>query len=665
MIKIILRATALFGFALLAFIASMQLDVIESSVPVGTQYKVELTVTGSSLDKGRAIAGLDGLADERGLQIDKIVPDPDDFLHGRSLYRFGADAPHSPRPLRWYDPSWHGVMASSSQLQTASLDGSYAVSGDADGIQALRQWATEYGAPISILPQPGWIAMTMAALSYSGAYGALLAIVLLLTAALVTWYASRARGTSLKVLAGATAQRIALDELLRLGSTVLLTATIGAVAAAAVIGIRSGLEYVSAFFQVYLPLAIGLIIFLLMMAALISMVGWPSVIQLASRISPLKSFRKISEATKVLILVCAMLFLPVAINTIGAGADATASSSRWTALKDQLSINNFGVAPGADQAGVIDSAFRDVVADADLGGHVALGFEQPTLSRPDAVDASSGPFDGIYYANPAYLKLFGISLDATSTGSHLEPIAADEIPPSVREAYGSSLQLQLAEPETFDPDSWAPFEVHGYHGEEGFPAVTFEGSARIKTLTNPLVLLVDAPGKAMSAGFLAAATSRTGILFDDRDILTGLLAAHGLADKSTSLDRAADTGLVQLQLLTRTLYFQVAAAVVFLLALAFSCWLSASTWAASRARTLIPLRVSGLSWARILRLRIVWELSVAVVLTTVATFAMSLADASPAVWWTLFVPVGYGILTSALHIDQARRVFRRTVGRNT
>lgn len=660
MITFILRATALFGFALLGFIASMQLDVVESSVPVGTEFKVELAISGSSIAKAAAIDSLDRLADEHNLQIDKIVPDPADYLHGRSLYRFGSNAPTFPEPLRWYDPGWHGLIASSAALQTASLDGSYAVSGDPVGIGALRDWATQNAVPISVLPQPSWLAMTMSALTYSGAYGALLAIALMLIAAIVTWYASRARGTSLKMLAGATTHQIRADDLTRIGATAVLAAVACGIASSGVVWVRSGMEYVVPYLQVYGPLAFALATLFLATAVLISVVSWPSVAQLASRISPLKNFRVVSEAINALLLVCAALFLPVAIHTINDGVEATASASRWAVLKDHLSINNFG-ATGTDSN---DAAFREVVNEADMDGHVALAFEQPRLTGLDGQSVVTAPFDGVYYANPAYLELFGISMDPNSVGPHLTPATSDDVPAALRSAYGATLQLQLAEPDSFDATTWAPYEIYTYVSDEGgkFPGLVFENSARMTDFANPLVILIRTPGRTMSAGFLAAATSRTGVLFDSREDLPTLLAAHGLADKATSIDRAADTGLVQLQLVTRTLYFQVVAAVIFLAALGFSCWLSASTWAASRARTLIPLRVSGLSWARILRRRLSWELVLAAALTAFVASA-AITGTGGTVGWALFIPLGYGLLTTLLHVAHVRRVFHRTIGR--
>lgn len=211
--------------------------------------------------------------------------------------------------------------------------------------------------------------------------------------------------------------------------------------------------------------------------------------------------------------------------------------------------------------------------------------------------------------------------------------------------------------------TWAPFEVYQYHGSEGFPAITFDYSPTIDLLKNPLILVVKNPGKVLDQGFFQAATSQDGVLFSDREKLTSLLIKYHLAAGVTSIDRAADRGLVMLQYQTRTLYFQSAAAVILLVALVFSSWLSASTWAISRARRLVPMRVSGLPWQAILRKRILWEVTLAGVLTLAALAVMVASQVPTAIWWTLTVPLGYGVITTLLHLREVRWVFKQTVRR--
>lgn len=118
-----------------------------------------------------------------------------------------------------------------------------------------------------------------------------------------------------------------------------------------------------------------------------------------------------------------------------------------------------------------------------------------------------------------------------------------------------------------------------------------------------------------------------------------------------------------LQYQTRTLYFQLGASVILLVALVFSSWLSASTWAISRVRRLVPMRVSGLPWQAILRKRILWEITLACALTIGALAVMAAIQAPPAIWWTLTVPLGYGVITTLLHIREVRRVFNQTLRR--
>lgn len=663
MVNNVVRLTSLIACFLLAFVASIQLDVMESSVPVGTQYNVYLAVTGSKVSKPEAVKALDSITDQYGLKIEKIVPDPEDYLHGRSLYRFGIAKPVTPGSLTWYDPSWHGQLLPSSSIGPASLDGQYAVSGSAAGLTALEDWAKSSDVRSVFLPRPSWIEMTFSAIAFSGSYAIIVAVLFLFLAAIMTWYAARSRAKTLKILAGASTRRIESEELSRLALLLVVPATIVLIASTLIVGIRSGFSYVGPFLETFLPLVALGVVFALIVSVCVSVFSWPSVEQIASRLSPLRKFRTISEVVKVMTLICAMVFIPLAVSTIGTSLNATQTAGRWTDLKDQFNINNFGTRPGSveDENSVVN--FKKLVTEADQSGLLTIGFRQAALSKPGQGPASTGEFDGIFYANPKYLELNHISLTPQAQQPYLEKIDVRSIPVEIQEDYAPTIELQLQQTEPLNTQTWSPFEVYRYHGKDGFPAITVNGSPTIETLRNPLILLIRTPGTTMSGEFLQAATSQDGVLFSDHEKLTSLLIKHDLASGVTSIDRAADSGLVMLQYQTRTLYLQLGAAVILLVALIFSSWLAASTWAISRVRHLVPMRVSGLSWQAILRKRILWEIILACALTVAAFSIMAAAQVPAAIWWTLTVPLGYGLITTMLHVGEVRRVFNQTVRR--
>lgn len=274
-------------------------------------------------------------------------------------------------------------------------------------------------------------------------------------------------------------------------------------------------------------------------------------------------------------------------------------------------------------------------------------------------------YDGVVVVNQRYLELVKTPLpepDATNDTA-LEKVNTADIPARLRETLSANIALQLHTRNSFDSQTWAPFSVYRPHSNKGFPAVSSDGGPRITVMRNPLMLIVKNPGQTLSQNALQAVSSQGALMFSDQQQLQSLLDTYGLTRQASAIERAADRGLVLLQYQTRTLYFQVLAALVLLVALGYSSWLAASTYAINQMRRIFPLRVGGLTWLQVLRGRLIWELAFASGLTIVAVTAMAAARVPLAIWWTLAVPLGYAVVTVILHIREARRTFAQAIAR--
>lgn len=367
MINTVVRLTSFVSCLLLAFIASIQLDVVESSIPLGTEYSLSLTTSENSVSRSQIIDDLHGLSDRYRLVLDKVVPDPGDYLNGRSLYRFGSSPPTNSQ-LSWYNPDWHGQLLPASELGVASLNGQYALSGPETGVHALREWAAVSQVEIAIAPSPGWGALALTAVFFSGGYAALAACLLLMLAVVMAWHAARARPRALKVLAGTSTSRIIGDELFRLTTLLAVPAVLAVVLAVAVVLFRSGSDYIRPFLEAFLPfLSLGIVVAVAFSVA-VSFFNWPRVALIASRMSPLGRFRFVSEVVKVMTLVVTMVFLPLAVTTIGTSLTTAQAAERWVDLKDQLTINNFGTVPGTPEDERVGRQFKSLVTDASDRG---------------------------------------------------------------------------------------------------------------------------------------------------------------------------------------------------------------------------------------------------------------------------------------------------------
>lgn len=661
MVRVIVSVVGVLVGVLLGVVASAQLAALENSGPLGTEYQVDLTVTGSGLGKADVVRGLDGLVDRTGVRIAKIVPDPADYAHGRSVYEFGTTHRRAPSVFRWYEPSWHGELRSSADLGDASLDGAYAVSGPVAGVDALRAWATEHHVPVTVSAVlQGWKLFVFTVL-WSGAYAAVSAVVLLLGVAVVTWQASRARARSLLALAGVSRLRVQVDEWIRLSGLLGLPLVGVAAIACGVVAVRSGPEFIGPFLAVVVPLLVVGYLCGMGLSVLVGSWSWPSVRVLASRVSPLIGLRGWSEVVKVGTLLGTMVFVPIAVTTIGTSVSVQRTAEYWALLKDRFSVNGFGTVPGSPEDVAVGKQFQALVSEAASGGTVALGYPLEATLSPGEPQAG---YDAVILANPTYLQVMGVSVDTAPAGRNgtVVPIRAADLPSTVRDVTAPMLGIQIVD-RSVDAGTWAPFRVFRYQGG-GFPVVWQEGAPTMRSVRNPVVLVLDDPGR-FTANTLLAFTSRDALTFGDRATLQRLLTQHGLVERVRSVDRAADPGLIRLQYETRTLVFQVVAAVTLGIAVLFGVWLAARTYAVSRIRRLVPMRLSGLSWYRILRFRLVGEGILTVVAAFVVIGVLASLRADVAVWWTLLVPLGTGILTAALTFREASSVFHAAIARHT
>lgn len=658
MLSLVVRLTTACACALLALIASFQIEMVESAIPPGAERTLELSVASSSLSKAEVISELGALSDREGLTLDKVVVDPDDYLHGRSLYRLGQAHPITDEAAHWYSPAMHGRRAPASELGVASLDGSYAVSGPESGIAALVSWAHDQNIAAVVHAPAGGLGRLLGAVSQSGTGAALIAVALLMVAAVLTWHAVRARARALLMLAGVSTSRLVVQETVRVGGLLLVPAVLVAGAAIAVVAVRSGTGYLTEYVGILAPLFAVLTVGTLLLSLLIGFVAEPSVAFIASRRPPIRRFRVGGELSKFAILATALVCVPLALSSVLSSVNLTQDAQRWVNLRDQLNINNFGAKPGSADEAATDAQFRSVVAAADARSELSLSYTMPELEDESGATETIGDFAAVVIVNPHFLEVMGIGTGA------LVPVSPTELGDRGEANLGDELALQLADRQAWNPTTFAPFELYRVSEGTELTVVGFDGSPRLQRPRTPLVVLDRAPGTDLSPSFLAAATSRDGVLFGNREHLVADLAAHGLADRATSIDRAADAGLLTLQVATRTMYFNIVAVVLLLGALAFGSWLAATSYVLAHARRLIPMRTGGLSWARIFRARAVSELVIAGALTVATAVTFALLRVPGTLWWGILVPLGFGVLTTVFHLSAGRRVFERRIGRH-
>lgn len=144
-----LRVCAVLCTVLTFLLGSALISVLETQTPLGTNAQAQLSLRASQQSKSELIQNFDALVDRYaadGAQLLKVVADPEDFWHGKSVYVFGANSLSSDgETIDWFDPDKHGKKYPARALGDSSLDGQYALAGSQEFVRAFENLAREQG----------------------------------------------------------------------------------------------------------------------------------------------------------------------------------------------------------------------------------------------------------------------------------------------------------------------------------------------------------------------------------------------------------------------------------------------------------------------------------------------------------------------------------------
>ncbi len=137
-----LRVCAVLCTVLTFLLGSALISVLETQTPLGTNTQAQLSLRASQQSKSELIQNFDALVDRYaadGAQLLKVVADPEDFWHGKSIYVFGANSLSSDgETIDWFDPDKHGKKYPARALGDSSLDGQYALAGSQEFVRAFE-----------------------------------------------------------------------------------------------------------------------------------------------------------------------------------------------------------------------------------------------------------------------------------------------------------------------------------------------------------------------------------------------------------------------------------------------------------------------------------------------------------------------------------------------
>lgn len=664
MLKFLVRITSLCIAVFLSVLAGIYISTSEEAFPHGSEFTASLDFSQIQLPKEQVISDLGSLADDSGLHLAKVVADPDDFYSSRSLYVFGREAPLAPQELDWFKPGMHGQLRSAEDIGTASLSGPYVYSGPPSATTQLTQWIDSHGVK-RVITAKSTSTVLQQALVTTGAWLTFLTCLVLLVTLVISWYVLRARARSLKVLCGAPARKIVLEDLISLLRVVAIPALVGLIAALGAAAVQGNASYL-------LPLALTSAVFIayalaatMVCALLVSAMTWPSVKGIASRQPPERHFQRISELLKAATLVLVTVTLPVVGASIAEATNLSNQNAEWEVLKSNVSIR---IATRSDAEFERRQAdMQTMAAAASKSGNLTFSYalKPDRLIRQDETgSADLGGYDGVVLANMNYLRaispLIGTSPSAIDPlGSGGETTSQNQLPATLDDYLNR--QFPLWNRSGMNLNGLEKLKLYRYTGTNEFPALA-PVAGEMAHFSNPLVVLIDDPAQTFNDGTTAAFLSSGNLTFSDAGWARSYLSAAPLGDVVLSVDRISDAALFNSQLQNQSAGMKTLSFTLVLLALVMSTAVSALVYALSKARRLFVQRTAGWTWVKSLANRFAWEGGLALVLAVAMFFALG-AGARPDVWWALAAVPLYAFISILLHLTSVRAVFFKLLAR--
>lgn len=636
MLLALIRMTSVGISIFLAMLAFLFVITEEESFPGGADATMSIAFDDVDVTREEVVSQLGVFSALDDVRLLKVVADPDDFYNGRSLFEFGPAAPSSPREVEWATPGRYGFLVSAEELDVASLDGVYAVIGSPQ-LENTTEWLDAIGASYAV-QQKTWIAVMQFALFNTGAWLPLATCGILGLVIAVTWFALRSRARTLAILNGLGTGSIILNETASLMRTLALPIALGSLSATGVFAIASGTIHVPSFLSVLMILLGLALASIIVVSVIATIVTWPSVEAIASRVPPERHYGMLSGVLKVVVVILVAATMPAAVNSVDRALQVGSQGSYWAELRDEVAVRV------ATSNAELEQRLGDLAAlarSADQERALSLSY-----AFQEDVQGSDGRWiDGVILVNPRYLDTFG---------ALIEPWPLEELPPELVRNLADSHEIWTtggAFSEDFAFRRLAP-------AAEGVPALLPQ-SGSMQVFRSPLIVVIEEPGRTFNDSFLASTMTSANTTFS-RDWLLGNLPNSAADDMVLSVDRIADAGLAESQNLLRTAATQSFALALSVIGLATIVVVSAWIYSLVNARKIFVKRTSGLPWLAVFRRRLTSEIVIAGMLSAVV-----LATASE--WFSAAI-VGSGIYIAGsflLHFFAMRRSFGYSVNRKS
>jgi hypothetical protein len=650
-----------FGITIfLAVLSGLFLSSQESGFPLDSDFTALVDFSASTVPKEQVISDLNGVVDSSGLMLAKVVADPENFLTSQSMYVFGSGVAREPEDITWFRAGMRGELRAASDLGDAALNGTYVFAGSTVAVDELSEWMANSGVQADVQRRTSSSVLSNA-LFNTGAWLPFLTCIVLLVSLTVSWYVLRARARTLKILNGARSPKILIDDYLSLLRVSCLPVLAGIIVAFAFVGLSGKGAFLFPFGITTLAFLSFALAVMTISAVLISVLTWPTVAGIASRLAPERHFRLVGEVLKAATLVLVALSLPAAGSAIAVATNLSDQGTRWDALSGLVSVR-IGTANPTE----FDSQMTHMdalVQAADRAGVLTFSY---AISGSRDPELEKGGFDGLVMVNREYLEKIAPLMGLTVTpdrplGDQGRSIPHSELSPGLEESLSNSFELWNRAGRSQDGFE-ENFATYAYLGPKSFPGLV-PSIGEMENFQRPLIAVIESPSSTFDSSFLSSTLSSGNQTFSDSEWLRNYLAQSPFNDYVLSIDRVSDSGLFMSQQENQTASVRILSYSLVMLALLASIAVSAWIYALARSRRLFAQRTSGWRWTRALISRMLWEATLASAVT-ILVLAGELSSPGPEKWWILAAIPLYLAISAGVHLIAVRKAFELRLARS-
>jgi len=604
MYKRIIMAAALVLFSLLTMLAVVITDLYDRDYPqsINVENRLSLDFSKSNLSIDEEFETLIKLDARWGIGLVKIAPD----LASENNKIFATlNKEDLPNKFSWFNGNDKGKVVGKDRLANSYPDGSYLVTGETEYLDDLEQELKTVG--VEVYRNEASIFDSLKFVVYErGFAAAILASFALIVTLSLFWLSIKAQSRALRVLGGCPTIRIQIQDLLGLGSLLLIAASVVTLGAVGYVGVFHGWIYVGTFLKVLVSLEVAAIVVSLFASLIISAFSWPSATIIATRQPAVKSLRSAAIVIQSITFVLVVAAAGPAWSTYKHSSDKATEMEQWKQLSNQVSIE---FATDIDEMEDIEWQIGELVKDAELHDQAALSY---TFTKEVGHGDDYGEYSAFSFVNNQWLDL--MTMDATESESLFELVSYSDIPDDLVELV--RINAKMWERKGNSDKILNKFKF--LQPVDGFQMpVSLGGSGEeLYFSDDTLLVLVPSIYDTFNDSNLTSLVSIKNIVFNGVAPTQQLMEQHNLDVKALrnqgiggelNIVYIAEEGMLQAQYISYIAWLQNLSLITLIIAFSIAVAINALIIARLHAKRDFPLRVAGKSWFSIIQVRVARE----------------------------------------------------------